>query len=169
MLDVTFRTCSHGDGRLSYEILKRPTSQWSPLSWQSSHPPSVHSAWPRAQVLRYKRLCFDRRRSNREILEFMSALGARGAPEGIMTLATSTCCTKPRQPCSPVQTIRFVMPYNVAWYRARVAAVLRRGLRGLVHCSIAWKFGSPHTIAMVQKFAHEYHSELWWRFPTIVT
>ena len=152
-------------GRMSYELYRKPTSQWSPLSVHSCHPHAIHASWPRGQVMRLRRLCSDTSKAAIEVTSFTNALRAGGAPLSIIEMATARAI--PRHPISTSRTIRLVLPYREALRRARVPAILLKYLQPHTACAVAWRLLDRHVVDRVRRHAAVYHGDEWENYPTL--
>ena len=112
-LDVQVRRSRSfsSSGLLDFSVYVKRSSQWVPLSTDSCHHPSVHAAWPKAMVARYRRLCKHPSDADTHVQHFCSQLRSAGACQSIIQNAMLPATPKSSRQGGGVPRVFMVLPF----------------------------------------------------------
>ena len=157
-LDVEiYRPKNFVGGALDYSVHVKKSSQWTPLSKDSLHHPSVHEAWPRAMISRYHRLCKHSQAAQDHISIFLASLRRAGASQSFLdSLATPSRVRRPKER-RDVRSMFLVLPFFPQWLQSGLQGTLARlnavwGARLGIRIRVSWKLGESHLVTRLKSF-----------------
>ena len=140
----------HRGGHLDFSLFSKRSSLWQPLSALSCHHPSVHDAWPLADLARRVLRCSsqeDRREAEKALISaFRHRFGY--FPVSGIRKNTSRISAQPNR-LFP----RLIVPYNFVWGRAGVVSALHdvAQWQGLQHVRLSWSLNYPYLLVRLKK------------------
>ena len=154
-------------GILDFEVYRKTTSQWLPLSQTSMHNPFVHMCWPAALSKRNKMHCSSKRVARHVLCNFYDEL-CIGGNEGGASYAQVHTIPKRPQFFGSSDVSRLILPYDFVWEAARIPRVLagvnsRWGsMQDHPVCysvPLRWTLGGQHLVKVIKAFNNVVHKD----------
>ena len=143
-------------GVLDYSLYQKRTSQWLPLSSDSMHHPSIHEAWPKQMISRYRRLCKSSQLANEHVCTFLAQLRRAGACPSLLNQLANPSLPKPSKQRGNHETVYLVLPCYPQWLSASLGKIIRRlnavwASRLGLAVRLSWRLGDPHIGAVLKR------------------
>ena len=147
--------------KLDVRLFKKPTSQWTPLSFLSAHAPGIHGAWPKAMIKRLRDRHTSKTEAENAVLKFREDLVGAWGEIPVNTVLDDLKDMSNRKPhdTSFKNETWMVLPWCPLWRYARITSRIREAevSCGIVNKTrVSWCNSRPNVGLEIESYNKEY-------------